>query len=178
MSRVPLPDLHMLSQLPAGDLPDRYAAIALFMQRTQALLPHFHLTWENVRTIAEICIRLDGLPLAIELAAARIKLLPPQSLLARLSQRLSLRSESARTVPERQQTLRNTLLWSYDLLNADEQRLFRRLSVFAGGCTLEAITSVCSKEGEDQTSDVLSGVSSLLDHSLIYQLARQTFHVL
>lgn len=171
---LPLPDLHMLSQVPAGDIPDRYAAIALFMQRTQALLPHFHLTSENVRTIAEICIRLDGLPLAIELAAARIKLLPPQALLARLSQRLSVRSESARTVPERQQTLRNTLLWSYDLLNADEQRLFRRLSVFAGGCTLEAITSVCSKEGEDQTSDVLSGVSSLLDHSLIYQLKQES----
>jgi predicted ATPase/DNA-binding CsgD family transcriptional regulator len=171
---LPLPDLHMLSQVPADDIPNRYGAIALFMQRAQALLPHFHLTSENVRTIAEICIRLDGLPLAIELAAARIKLLPPQALLARLSQRLSVLSERARTVPERQQTLRNTLQWSYDLLNADEQRLFRRLSVFAGGCTLEAITMVCSEEGEDQTSDVLHGVSSLLDHSLIYQLKQES----
>jgi predicted ATPase/DNA-binding CsgD family transcriptional regulator len=165
-----LPDLRTLSQVPTGDIPDCYAAIALFMQRAQALLPYFHLTTENVRTIAEICIRLDGLPLAIELAAARIKLLPPQALLARLSQRLSILSESTRILPERQQTLRNTLQWSYDLLNADEQRLFRRLSAFAGGCTLEAITAVCGGEGEDPTSDVLCGVSSLLDHSLIYQL--------
>ena len=171
---LPLPDLHMLSQVPADDIPDRYGAIALFMQRAQALLPHFHLNSENVRTIAEICIRLDGLPLAIELAAARIKLLPPQALLARLSQRLSVLGARARTLPERQQTLRNTLEWSYDLLNADEQRLFRRLSVFAGGCTLEGITTVFGEEGEDQTSNVFTGVSSLLDHSLIYQLKQES----
>ena len=169
-----LPDLQVLSQVSPGDIPERYAAIALFIQRTQALLPHFHLTSENVRPIVEICIRLDGLPLAIELAAARIKLLPPQALLARLSQRLSILGERARTVPERQQTLRNTLKWSYDLLNADEQRLFRQMSVFAGGCTLEAITTVCSEEGEDQTSNVFTGVSSLLDHSLIYQLKQES----
>jgi len=169
-----LPDLHKLSQVQTDDIPDRYGAIALFIQRAQSLLPHFHLNSENVRTIAEICIRLDGLPLAIELAAARIKLFPPQALLARLSQRLSVLIARSRTVPERQQTLRNTLQWSYDLLNADEQRLFRRLSVFSGGCTLEAITTVCSEKGEDQTSDVLNGVSSLLDHSLIYQLKQES----
>ena len=171
-----LPDLHTLSQVPAEDISDRYAAIALFMQRAQALLPQFQLTSENVRTIAEICIRLDGLPLAIELAAARIKLLPPQALLARLSQRLAVLTDGARTLPERQQTLRNTLQWSYDLLNAGEQRLFRRLSAFAGGCTLEAIAAVCGLGdvgGEDQTSDVLSVVSSLLDNSLVYQVKQE-----
>jgi predicted ATPase len=171
---LPLPDLDILSQVPASDIPDRYAAIALFLQRAQALLPHFHLTSENVSTIAEICIRLDGLPLAIELAAARIKLLPPQALLARISQHLSILGQSARTLPERQQTLRKTLEWSYDLLNDEEQRLFRRLSVFAGGCTLEAITAVCGEEGKDQTSDVLKGVASLLDHSLINQLKQES----
>src|SRR5439155_16283017 len=110
-----IPDLHTLSQVLADDIPVRYAAIALFMQRAQALLPQFQLTSENVRTIAEICFRLDGLPLAIELAAARIKLLPPQALLARLSQRLAVLTNGARTVPERQQTLRNTRQWSYGL---------------------------------------------------------------
>jgi predicted ATPase/DNA-binding CsgD family transcriptional regulator len=168
-----LPDLHTLSQVPEDDIPDRFAAIALFMQRAQALLPQFHLTSENVRTIAEICIRLDGLPLAIELAAARIKLLPPQALLARLSQCLSVLTDGARTLPERQQTLRNTLRWSYDLLNADEQRLFRRISAFASGCTLEAIAVVCGAGEEDQTSDALSGISSLLDNSLVNQVKQE-----
>src|SRR5256884_450125 len=171
-----LPDLHTLSQVPAEDISGRYAAIRLFMQRAQALLPQFQLTSENIRTIAEICIRLDGLPLAIELAAARIKLLPPQALLARLSQRLAVLTDGVRTLPERQQTLRNTLQWSYDLLNADEQRLFRRLSAFAGGCTLEAIAAVCGLSdtgGEEQTSDVLSVVSSLLDNSLVYQVKQE-----
>jgi predicted ATPase len=167
------PDLHTLSQVPADDILDRYAAIALFMQRAQALLPQFQLTSENMRTIAAICIRLDGLPLAIELAAARIKLLPPQALLVRLSQRLSVLTDGARTLPERQQTMRNTLQWSYDLLNADEQRLFRRMAVFVGGCTLEAIAVVCGVGGRDQTSDVMSRVSSLLDHSLVCQTKQE-----
>ncbi len=168
-----LPDLHTLSQVSADDMLDRYAAIVLFMQRAQALLPQFQLTRENARTIADICIRLDGLPLAIELAAARIKLLPPQALLVRLSQRLSVLTDGAQTLPERQRTLRNTLQWSYDLLNADEQRLFRRLSVFVGGCTLEAIAVVCGVGGRDQTSDVMSPVSLLLDHSLVYQTKQE-----
>ena len=167
------PDLRTLSQVPADDILDRYAAIALFIQRAQALLPQFQLTSENVRTIADICIRLDGLPLAIELAAARIKLLPPQALLVRLSQRLSVLTDGARTLPERQRTLRNTLQWSYDLLNADEQRLFRRVSAFVDGCTLEAIAVVCGVGGRDQTSDVMSRVSSLLDHSLVYQTKQE-----
>jgi predicted ATPase/DNA-binding CsgD family transcriptional regulator len=167
------PDLHALSQVPVADILDRYAAIALFMQRAQALLPQFQLTSENVRAIADICIRLDGLPLAIELAAARIKLLPPQALLMRLSQRLVVLTDGARTLPERQQTLRNTLQWSNDLLNADEQRLFRRMAVFIGGCTIEAITAVCGVGRRELTSDVISRVSSLLNHSLVYQTKQE-----
>lgn len=165
-----LPDRHTLSQTLVDDLPSRYTAIALFMQRAQALLPQLQLTAANMRIVADICIRLDGLPLAIELAAARIKIFPPQALLAHLSQRLSLLTDGARTLPERQRTLRNTLQWSYDLLNADEQRLFRRLSVFVGGSTLEAIAAVY----EDQTSDVLRGVSSLIDHSLLSQAKQES----
>ncbi|HEV2656856.1 MAG TPA: AAA family ATPase, partial [Ktedonobacteraceae bacterium] len=168
-----VPDLRTLSQVPADDILDHYAAIALFKQRAQALLPQFQLTTENVRIIAEICIRLDGLPLAIELAAARMKLLPPRALLVRLSQRLSVLTDGARTLPERQRTLRNTLQWSYDLLNADEQQLFRHLAVFVDGCTLEAIEGVCGVGGKDQTSDVISRVSSLLDHSLVYRAKRE-----
>lgn len=168
-----IPDLRTLSQVPADAILDHYAAIALFIQRVQALLPHFQLTSENVHTIADICIRLDGLPLAIELAAARMKLLPPQALLVRLSQRLSVLTDGARTLPERQRTLRNTLQWSYDLLNADEQRLFRRVAAFVSGCTLEAIAAVCGVGGRDQASEVLSRVSSLLDHSLVYQTKQE-----
>jgi predicted ATPase len=167
------PDRRTLSQVPADDILDRYAAIALFIQRAQARLPQFQLTAENVRTIADICIRLDGLPLAIELAAARMKLLPPQALLVRLSQRLSVLTDGARTLPERQRTLRNTLQWSYDLLNADEQQLFRRMAVFVGGYTLGAIAAVCGVGGRDQISDVMSRVSSLLDHSLLYQTKQE-----
>src|SRR5206468_811960 len=119
------------------------------------------------RPIAEICARLDGLPLAIELAAARIKLLPPQALLTRLSQRLQLLTGGARDAPARQQTLRNTIKWSYDLLDASEQRLFRRLSVFVGGCPLEAIEAVCAALDTDATAlQVLDGVDSLIDKSL------------
>jgi predicted ATPase/DNA-binding CsgD family transcriptional regulator len=170
---LPVPDLRTLSEVSAEDIFDRYAAIALFIQRAQARLPQFQLTAENVRIIADICIRLDGLPLAIELAAARMKLLPPQALLVRLSQRLSVLTDGARTLPERQRTLRNTLQWSYDLLNADEQRLFRRMAVFVGGYTLAAIVAVCGVGGREQISDVMSRVSSLLDHSLIYQTKQE-----
>ena len=140
-----LPDLKHLPDLAALS---HYAAVALFIQRAQAVKPDFQLTNANARAIAEICVRLDGLPLAIELAAARIKLLPPQALLARLGQRLAVLTSGSRDVPERQQTLRNTIAWSYNLLDAAEQRLFRRLSVFVGGCTLEAVEAVCAALGK------------------------------
>jgi len=110
----------------------------------QSARPDFQLTEVNARVLAEICTHLDGLPLAIELAAARIKLLSPQALLARMKQRLPLLTGGTQDLPARQQTLRNTLEWSYSLLNSDEQLLFLRMAVFVGGCTLEAIEAVCN----------------------------------
>ncbi len=144
------------------------AAVALFMQRARSLLPSFQLTAANARAIAELCVRLDGLPLALELAAARVRLLPPQALLARLSQRLQLLTGGPRTSPVRQQTLRKTIQWSYDLLGPEEQALFRRLAVFAGGWTLEAAEALDQGVGT-AIPDVLNTLASLLDHSLIQQ---------
>jgi len=148
------------------------AAVRLFMLRTQAIQPAFQLTPANARAIAEICVNLDGLPLAIELAAARSKLLPPQALLKRLSHRLEVLTGGAQDLPARQQTLRNTLQWSHDLLTEPEQHLFRWLSIFVGGCTLEAAEAVCQAGGEQATS-VLEGVASLLDKSLVQQTERE-----
>src|SRR5207253_6429138 len=110
----------------------------------------------------------DGLPLAIELAAARIKLLTPQAMLSRLENRLKLLVGGARDLPTRQQTIRDTIAWSYDLLTASEQSLFRRLSVFVGGCTLEAAEAVCN-ESDDLGIEVLDGIASLVDESLLQQ---------
>jgi predicted ATPase/class 3 adenylate cyclase len=160
-----LPNLVTLSQ---------YEAVALFIQRAQAVKLEFQVTNANAPAVAEICIRLDGLPLAIELAAARIKVLPPQALLARLSQRLKVLTSGARDVPARQQTLRNTIEWSYQLLDADERRLFRRLSVFAGGCTFEAIEAVCTAlDIESRAGQVFDGVASLIDKSLLQQTEQE-----
>jgi predicted ATPase/DNA-binding CsgD family transcriptional regulator len=158
-----LPDLVALSQ---------YEAVTLFIQRAQAVRPEFEVTDANAQAVAEICVRLDGLPLAIELAATRIKLLPPQALLTRLGQRLRLLTGNARDVPTRQQTLRNTIQWSYDLLDTQEQRLFCLLSVFVGGCTLEAVEAVYAAFG-DTTLPVLDGVASLIDKSLLQQTAQE-----
>jgi DNA-binding CsgD family transcriptional regulator/tetratricopeptide (TPR) repeat protein len=131
-----------------------------------------------MRVIAEICVRLDGLPLAIELASARVRLLPPQALLARLSaHQLVILTGGARTLPERQQTLRNTLQWSYNLLSVEEQRLFRRLSVFDEGWTLEAVEAVCTVETEHRTLSMpsaLDGVASLLDKSLLQRVEQES----
>jgi predicted ATPase/DNA-binding CsgD family transcriptional regulator len=165
---VPPLELPNLSQLPAPQVLADYAAIALFLQRAQAAMPTFEVSTANARAIAELCVQLDGLPLAIELAAARIKLLPPQALLARLGHRLELLTSRAQDVPTRQQTLRNTISWSYQLLEAAEQRLFRRLAVFVGGCTLEAVEAVCSDRAEG-AGGVMDGVASLLDKSLLQQ---------
>ncbi len=146
----------------------QYDALALFIQRAQAVKPAFQLSHANARAVAEICRHLEGLPLAIELAAARLKLLPPQALLARLTPRLTLLSSGARDVPERQQTLRNTIAWSYQLLDVEVQRLFRRLSVFVGGCTLQAIEAMgAALDGE--AGGVFEGVACLLDQSLLQQ---------
>ena len=122
---------------------------------------------ENAGAVAEICVRLDGLPLALELAAARIKVLTPAQVCTRLTSRLDLLTGGASDLPARQQTLRNTLEWSHALLTNAEQRLFRRLSVFSGGCTLEGTEAVCNTR-RDLGVAVLDGMSSLLDKNLIY----------
>ena len=175
--RQHLPPLEMLSQ---------YEAIALFIQRSQAVKPDFQLTSATAPAVAEICARLDGLPLAIEQAAARSKLFPPQGLLARLRSRLALLTGGARDLPARQQTLRNTIDWSYALLDADMQTLFARLAVFVGGFSLEAVEAVCADQElriEDRgwkiaaPSSILDSLSSILDRlaSLVDQsLLRQT----
>ena len=154
---------------PALEVLSRLPAIALFVERAQAVKHQFALTKENAPAVAAICARLDGLPLAIELAAARVKLLSPSAMLARLESRLTLLTGGARDLPTRQQTLRNTVEWSYGLLNGAEQILFRRLSVFTGGCTLEAVEAVCDTKG-DLGLDVLDGMASLVDKSLTQQV--------
>jgi predicted ATPase len=154
------PNLEVISRLPA---------IALFVERAQSVKRDFSLTAENVRAVAAICTRLDGVPLAIELAAARVKLLSVSAMQARLESTLGLLTGGARDLPTRQQTLRGTMDWSYNLLNEAEQRLFRRLSVFIGGCTLEGVEAVCDTSG-DLGIDVLDGMSSMVDKSLIQQV--------
>ena len=138
------------------------------MERARAVKPDFEVTNESAPAVAEICVRLDGLPLAIELAAARIKMLPPKAMLQRLGSRLKLLTGGARDLPERQRTLRATIEWSYALLDEGEQLLFGRLAVFSGGRTLEAIEAICDAEG-DLPVDTFEGVSSLLDKSLFRQ---------
>ncbi len=148
---------------------------ALFVERAREARPDFALTSENAATIVELCQRLDGLPLALELAAAVLSLRSPAALLARLEHRLPLPSRGARDLPERQQTLRNTIAWSYDLLEAGEQQLFRRLSVFVGGFTLEAVQAVCFPEAlgasssaqGDAEAAALEQLAGLLDKSLV-----------
>jgi len=167
----PVPPLALpdLKSIPPLEVLSRLPAVALFVERAQAVKREFALTRENAPAVAAICARLDGLPLAIELAAARIKLLPPSAMLARLESRLNLLTGGARDLPTRQQTLRSTVDWSYGLLNAAEQTLFRRLSVFTGGCTLEGVEAVCDTQG-DLGLDVLDGMASMVDKSLAQQV--------
>jgi predicted ATPase/DNA-binding NarL/FixJ family response regulator len=164
-----LPDF---KQSPTIEDLSHYAAIALFVQRAQAIIPTFQLTPSNASVVAEICAQLDGLPLAIELAAARVKLLPPHALLARLSQRFEILTSGVRTLPARQQTLRNALKWSYDLLNAQEQRLFRRLAVFVRNWTIEAVEAVCYETPQEAPS-ALDEIASLFDKSLLLRIAHE-----
>jgi predicted ATPase/class 3 adenylate cyclase len=166
----PVPPLELPSPgrlLPIDRL-SQYEAVRLFIERAKAARPDFSVSDENAPAVAEICARLDGLPLAIELAAARIKLLPPGAMLERLGSRLKLLGGGARDLPERHQTLRGTIEWSHALLEEGERVLFARLAVFSGGRTLEAIEAVCNTEG-DLPLDALEGVSSLLDKSLLRQ---------
>ena len=158
---LPLPDL---ADAAAPERLRHNPAVQLFVERAQALRPDFTLTADNAAAIAAICTRLDGLPLSIELAAARVRLLPPRALLERLDQRLRLLTGGDREHPRRQQTLRDTLQWSWDLLEPAEQALLRRLGVFASGWTLAAAEAVCDLAGE---LNVLEGLTSLVDQSLV-----------
>ncbi|MCH8899046.1 MAG: tetratricopeptide repeat protein [Acidobacteria bacterium] len=142
----------------------QYEAVSLFIQRAKATQPDFEIVEHNAAAIAEICTRLEGLPLAIELAAARVRLFEPEMLLARLSDSLKTLTGGARNLPRRHQTIRNTIEWSYDLLDDDEQALFARLGVFRGGRSVEAIEAVC---GPDLAIDVWDGLESLLNKSLL-----------
>jgi predicted ATPase len=159
-------DLTLLSEIPA---------VSLFVERARESNPAFALTSGNAATIVELCQRLDGLPLALELAAARLSLLTPSALLQRLEHRLPILSRGARDLPQRQQTLRNTIAWSYALLEVAEQQLFRRLAVFVGGFTLEAVQAVClpkatgtsSSEQAEEEGEVLEQLAQLLDKSLV-----------
>jgi predicted ATPase len=177
-SREPL-HLYGEQEIPVGPLPRpevgrtlsldtlaRNAAVRLFVDRATASKPDFTLTSENGRAIAEICNRLDGLPLAIELAAARVKTLPPAAMLGRLESRLQVLTGGARDLPARQQTLRGAIAWSHDLLAESEQRLFRRISVFVGGCTFEAAEAVADTK-RDLGLDVIDGIESLVHKNLV-----------
>jgi non-specific serine/threonine protein kinase len=169
---VPVPPLPLPERAASGTAAalGENAAVRLFAERAGELEPGFALTDENAGTIAEVCRRLDGLPLAIELAAARSKVLPPPALLARLERRLPLLVGGNRDAPARQQTLRATIAWSHDLLDPDERAVFRRLAVFAGGFTLDAATEVTSAAGGEAPADVFELVASLVDKSLVRRL--------
>lgn len=170
---VPLLALPKLdAQAPADEL-GQFAAVQLFIERVRALKPAFVLDESNAAAVAEIVTRLDGLPLAIELASSHSKLLSPQAILERLQDRFKLLRSNVRDLPDRQRTLRAAIDWSYDLLTADEQTLFRRLAVFVGGRTFEAIEAVCNPPDQPALPplgiDVLDGLTALMDKSLLYQ---------
>jgi predicted ATPase len=170
VSPLELPDI---KHLPSLDRLTQYEAVRLFIERATDVKADFQVTNENAPSVAEICTRLDGLPLAIELAAARIKMLPPHALLTRLSNRLKVLTGGARDVSARQQTLRGAIDWSYNLLDEGQKQLFRRMAVFSGGRTLEALEAVCNSEGLQVGGqlevDVFDGVEALLSNSLLQQ---------
>ena len=167
-----MPDL---THLPPLEELARNPAVALFEDRARHARPDFALTRENADAVAVICTRLDGLPLALELAAARIRLLPLRTILARLEDSTSgaslrLLSRGARDLPRRQQTLRDAIAWSHALLAPGEQRLFRALGVFSGGCTLEAVEAVCQPTSDEKLGiDPIDGLAELVDNSLLQQ---------
>lgn len=163
----PVPPLHLpdLTALPSVEVLANFPAIVLFVERARAVDPKFALTAQNGGAVAELCVRLDGVPLAIELAAARVKLLPPDAMLDRLRDRFVLLKSAARDLPERHRTLYAATEWSYQLLTTDEQALFRRLAVFVGGFTLPGAEAVCA--GPDLRREVLDLLASLIDKSLL-----------
>jgi predicted ATPase/class 3 adenylate cyclase/Tfp pilus assembly protein PilF len=157
-----LPDL---TQMPSFESLSQYAAIELFIQRAQTVKQDFNITNDSAQAMAEICSRLDGLPLAIELAAAHVKLLSPQRIRALLEHRLEFLTGGARDLPARQQTLRNTVAWSYDLLDENERELFQQLSIFVGGCSVDAVEAVAGDH--PGRVSILDRLRSLLDKSLL-----------
>jgi predicted ATPase/DNA-binding CsgD family transcriptional regulator len=164
---LPVPTLTLPNPVQANRLEDleHSEAVQLFVQRARAACGEFSLTSQNAASVVEICRKLDGLPLAIELATARLRVLPPQALLERLQHGLPLLSGGAQDTPPRLRTMRDAIAWSYDLLAPAQQLLFRRLGVFAGGCTLDAVEATCGDGLEDVAP--LDGLSSLVDQSLI-----------
>ena len=181
--QVPVPplDIPNLVHLPSLEDLRCFPAIDLFVRSAQAVRPDFRLTEGNAGAVTAICARVDGLPLAIELVAARVKLLTPQALLERLSNQLALPASGARSLPIRHQTLLNAISWSYDLLDDVEQALFRRLGVFVGTFTLTSVEAICNARGDLQT-DVLDGLASLVNKSLLsvdhQETTEQTFSML
>jgi predicted ATPase/class 3 adenylate cyclase/DNA-binding XRE family transcriptional regulator len=172
-SEFPVPPLALPDprRLPSLEQLTQYEAVRLFIARARAVKPDFDITNENAPAVAEICVRLDGLPLAIELAAVRIKVLTPAALLARLSRRLHVLTGGARNLPARQQTLRDAIAWSHELLPKAEQALFARLAVFVGGCTLEALEALSNMDG-DVMADPLDTIQALVNNSLVRQEVR------
>ncbi len=168
---LPIPPLGLPSLARPLRFDDALAseAVRLFVDRARAVQNHFELTEDNAETVVAICRRLDGLPLAIELAAARVRVLPLNAILARLDSRLTLLTGGGRDRPERQQTLRGAIAWSHDLLDAREQTLFRRLAVFAGGWTLDAAEAIAGFGPADRPLPVFDGLDALHDASLIQQ---------
>ena len=166
---VPPLDLPDPQHLPTLEVLAQSDAVRLFVERAGAVRPDFKVTTENAAAVAEICNRLDGLPLAIELAAARVKVLTPQAMLPKLREGLNILASTARDLPERQRTLRGAIAWSWDLLNPAECKLFSRLAVFVGGGMLPQIAEICGPAKELAGTDVLDALSSLVEHSLVRQ---------
>ena len=166
--RVPPLTLPAPDQAQEPDAALQFPAIALFVERARAVRSDFSLNHRNVRAVAEICVRLEGIPLAIELAAIRIKVFTPQELLALLGHCLNALTGGAHDLPSRHRTLRKAIAWSYGLLSVEEQQAFRRLSVFIGGCTLNAAAAVCDDTGAGQAK-VLTWIASLADQSLLHR---------
>ena len=164
---LPLPAADDLARLEALHQSD---AVQLFVERAREVLPSFRLDEANAADVAALCRRADGLPLAIELVAARVKVLPPAALLARLSTWLDLLTDGPHDAPARQRTIRDAIAWSYDLLDPGTQRLFRRLSVFAGGWTLEAAQAI-APAGSARITDVVHGLATLIDYNLVRRVA-------
>jgi predicted ATPase/DNA-binding CsgD family transcriptional regulator len=170
----PVPAMSLPARNPTLDQLLRSESAQLFMQRAQAVKPDFSISPETAAAVADICIRLDGLPLAVELAASRVKVLAPQAIRARLVDRLALLNREGRDVPDRLRTMRDAVGWSYDLLSDDERELFRRLAVFPGGCTVESAAAVLGQMAGDSKLDPFEGMASLVDKSLLVQIDQPT----